>query len=201
MSPSAKISSSLARISVPPEWPHLDRPRPRNRVPGRDLDGLLKAAAFDDVESADGLFALDERTICDDGLPVADADGTGPARWGKLVAGVQLPRAWRSSNHGKLSGFAVAVGSGSVWASIFLASQQTNIRNFMVAPLVTQYRAVPSDDERARQKSTLSEWPRPSLTRTWPSYPHGGGRVLRHEPQVAAETPARSNPLPSVLAG
>src|SRR6266550_5450389 len=73
--------------SVSPEWPDLDRPGPSHRVSGRDLDRLLEAAALDDVEPADRLFAFDERTICDDGLSVADADRAGSAGRSQLIAG------------------------------------------------------------------------------------------------------------------
>jgi hypothetical protein len=38
--------------SVPPERPDLDRPRLGDRARGRGLDGLLRAAALDDVEPA-----------------------------------------------------------------------------------------------------------------------------------------------------
>jgi hypothetical protein len=60
--------------SVPPEWPHFDRPVLGSGVPGRDLNRLVQAAALDDVEPADYLLGLGERTISDDRLPVADAD-------------------------------------------------------------------------------------------------------------------------------
>ena len=60
--------------STPPERPDFDRPRLGGGVPGRDLDGLVHAAALDDVEPADHLLGLGERTVGDDRLPVADAD-------------------------------------------------------------------------------------------------------------------------------
>ncbi len=49
--------------SVPPEWPGLDRPHLGDRVPGRDLDGLLQTTALEDVESADRLLALCTPTL------------------------------------------------------------------------------------------------------------------------------------------
>src|SRR5207247_6559508 len=49
--------------------------------------GRLEARAFDDVESADRLPGLNERTVRDDRLPVADTDRAAPARRSKLVAG------------------------------------------------------------------------------------------------------------------
>src|SRR5207249_5773987 len=81
------VKETRGAPSVPPEWPDLDRPSPCDRVFGRDLDGLLQAAALDDVEPADGLLSLDERTVGDDRLAVADADGSGPARRRQLVPG------------------------------------------------------------------------------------------------------------------
>src|SRR5438552_4007980 len=54
---------------------------------GRNLDCLRHAGALDDVEPADRLLCLDERAVRDDRLPVADADGSGPARRRQLVAG------------------------------------------------------------------------------------------------------------------
>jgi hypothetical protein len=39
-----------------------------------DLDGLLEAAARDDVEPAERLLGLGERTIGNDRLPLANAD-------------------------------------------------------------------------------------------------------------------------------
>src|SRR6266498_5799348 len=84
---SAATALSSGAWSVPPEGPDLDRPRLCDRVPGRDLDGLLQAGALDDVEPADRLLCRDERTVGDDCLPLADADGAGPARRSQLVAG------------------------------------------------------------------------------------------------------------------
>src|SRR5687767_2452134 len=55
----------------------------------------------------------------------------GGASWSPVT---QMPRAWRSSSHGKLSSPGVSVESGSAWASMFSASQQTSIRYFIVAP-------------------------------------------------------------------
>src|SRR4030095_60269 len=55
----------------------------------------------------------------------------GGANWSPVI---QMSRAWRSSSHGKLSSSGVSVGSGSVWAFIRSASQQTSSRNFIVAP-------------------------------------------------------------------
>jgi hypothetical protein len=43
-------------------------------VPGRDLDGLLQAAALDEVEPAHRLFRLRERPVRDQRLAAADAD-------------------------------------------------------------------------------------------------------------------------------
>src|SRR5207253_2053782 len=43
--------------------------------------------ALDNVEPADRLLRLGERTVGDERLPVADADRAGPARRGQLVAG------------------------------------------------------------------------------------------------------------------
>jgi hypothetical protein len=60
-------------------------PRLGDGVPGRDLDGLLQAAALDDVEPADRLPGLGERTVGDERLPVADTHGRGAAS--QLVAG------------------------------------------------------------------------------------------------------------------
>src|SRR5918999_3195454 len=73
--------------SVPPERPDLDRPDLGDRVAGCDLDGLLQAAALDDVEAADRLLGLGERTVGDDRLPVAGADGARTAGRSQLVAG------------------------------------------------------------------------------------------------------------------
>src|SRR5438132_6703474 len=51
-----------------------------------------------------------------------------------------MPRAWRSSSHGKLSSSSGAsFGSGSVRAFMLSASQQTSIRNFIVAPFRRWY--------------------------------------------------------------
>ena len=47
--------------SAPPERPDLDRPHLGHRVPRRDLDRLLEAAALEDVEAADDLLGLGER--------------------------------------------------------------------------------------------------------------------------------------------
>src|SRR5207253_9861187 len=55
------------------------------RCPERD--GLLQTAALDNVEPADRLLRLGERTVGDERLPVADANRAGPARRGQLVAG------------------------------------------------------------------------------------------------------------------
>jgi hypothetical protein len=56
-------------------------------VPGSDLDGLLQAVALEDVEPADRLLGLGERTVRDERLPAADADGARPARRSQLIAG------------------------------------------------------------------------------------------------------------------
>src|SRR2546423_4961666 len=79
--------SMTARSSaLAPERPDLDRPHLGDRVCGRDLDGFLQAAALDQVESAEGFFGRDERTVCDQCLPVADADRAGAPRRRQLVA-------------------------------------------------------------------------------------------------------------------
>ena len=74
-----------------PERPDLDRPRFGDWVSGRDLNGLVEAVALDDVEPADCLLGLHERTVGDDRLPATDADGAGPARRSELVAGDPAP--------------------------------------------------------------------------------------------------------------
>jgi hypothetical protein len=56
-------------------------------MPGGDLDGLLQAAALEDVEPADRLLGLGERPVGDDRLPVANADGARSARRRQLIAG------------------------------------------------------------------------------------------------------------------
>jgi hypothetical protein len=68
------------------DGPDLDRPRLGAGVSRRNLDGLLEAAALDDVESADRLLGLGERTVGDDRLSIADADGACLARRSQLVA-------------------------------------------------------------------------------------------------------------------
>src|SRR5437868_2777006 len=66
--------ASQCAPSFSPERPDLDRPRFGDWVSGRDLDGLLQAFAFDDVEPADCLLGLDEWPVGDDRLSAADAD-------------------------------------------------------------------------------------------------------------------------------
>src|SRR5215208_3541371 len=85
VAPLKRLNVSI--VSSPPERPDLDRPRLGDRVPGRDLDGLLQTAALDDVEPAERLLGLGERTVGDDRLPVTDADRARPARRSQLVAG------------------------------------------------------------------------------------------------------------------
>jgi hypothetical protein len=67
----------------------------------------------------------------------------------------QILRAWRSSNHGKLSFSSSSPVSGSVWAFILSASQQTSIRNFIVSPHVVGSPALLVYDETAGLKSTF----------------------------------------------
>src|SRR6478672_5464744 len=73
--------------SAPPERPDLDRAHLGHRVPGRDFDRFLEAAALEDVEAADDLLGLGERAVGDDRLPVADTDGASSARRSQLIAG------------------------------------------------------------------------------------------------------------------
>src|ERR1044072_307791 len=59
-----------------------------------------------------------------------------------------MPRAWRSSTHGKPSSSAspVSLGSGSLCAFICSVSQQTSSRYFMVAPLSSRFCVVSTTD-------------------------------------------------------
>jgi hypothetical protein len=106
--PSVTLERSVPRCEVLAacQFPQSGRtsivPRLGDGVPGRDLDGLLQAAALDDVEPADRLPGLGERTVGDERLPVTDTHGRGAARrgWSPVT---QMPRAWTSSSQGKLS--------------------------------------------------------------------------------------------------
>src|SRR4029453_12806442 len=80
-------AAGVASGSVSPEGPHLDRPGLGYGMCGRDLDGLVQAAALDDVEPADRLLGLRERPVGDERLPPANAHGAGPSRRRQLVAG------------------------------------------------------------------------------------------------------------------
>src|SRR5438067_1676246 len=79
--------------SLPPQRTHLDRAHLGNRVRGRDLDGLLEAAALDQVEAADRLLRRHERTVSDDRLAVTNPHGAATPRRRQLVA--RDPRALR----------------------------------------------------------------------------------------------------------
>src|SRR5436309_1070409 len=64
-------------------------------VSGRVLDGLLHAAALDEVEPADHLLGLGKRTVGDKRLPVADADGTEAGFGPASVQVVPMCQIWR----------------------------------------------------------------------------------------------------------
>jgi hypothetical protein len=97
--------------------------------PAPDLDGLLQAAALDDVEPADRLLRLGERTVGDDCLPVADTDGACVARRSQLVAAdPDAPRLEVVQPAEKL--FVSGVGRVGLGLGVHpFASQQISMRN------------------------------------------------------------------------
>ena len=101
-----------------------------------DLDRLLETAALEDVEAPDCLLRLGKRAIGDQRLSIADANRARAPRRGQLVAARNpLAPVLDVVQPGKVSSFRASPGSGSVWASILPASQQTSSKHFIVAPL------------------------------------------------------------------
>ena len=101
----------------------------------RDLDGLLEAAALDEVEPADRLLGLGKGAVRDARLPVADADGVGLPRRRQLVAGDPgAPRLELVQPGKALLVLRSVVRGGLGLASMVLPSQQTSSRYFIVAP-------------------------------------------------------------------
>src|SRR5437868_13101087 len=80
-----------SRRHLPPERPDLDRARLGERVTRGDLHRLFEAVALEQIEAADRLFRLHERTVRDQRFPAPDTNRPRPPRRGELVAGQPDP--------------------------------------------------------------------------------------------------------------
>src|SRR4051812_43583936 len=92
VSMTSEVMDTLCRLPQGAvEGPYFDRAGAGHRVGRRDLDRLGHRLAVEDVESADRLLRLDERSLGDHRAPVPYPDGRCPAGRGKHVAVEALP--------------------------------------------------------------------------------------------------------------